>query len=568
MAKYMFLLACALVLVGSVAHAAIVEHTFNVGNMTINRLCEDTVITAVNGQLPGPTIHAHDGDTVVVHVINQSPYNITIHWHGIFQRLSAWSDGPNYITQCPIPPGNSYTYRFNITGQEGTLWWHAHVSFLRATIYGALIIKPRSGTNGYPFPKPYKEVPIVLGEWWNANVMDVANEAIASGGAPTISDAFTINGRPGDLYPCSNQHTYKVEVVQGRTYMLRIVNAALNNQLFFKVAGHTLTVVAVDASYTTPYTADVVVLAPGQTIDALMVADAPPGRYYMAAHAYVSAANVFFDNTTTTGIIHYNSITPSSSTPPAMPVLPAFNDTPTANLFYTCLTGLLKPGLSTVPLTVDERMFVTSGLGLAACGPNQPQCQGQALAASMNNVSFQFPTKMSLLEAHYKGVEGVYTPDFPDRPPVVFDYTNNSVNTDPSLAPLLVTAKGTRLKRVKYNATVEMVLQNTAILGIENHPLHLHGYNFFVLGQGFGNFNEATAVRSYNLVHPQVRNTIAVPVGGWAVIRFTANNPGVWIMHCHLDVHLTWGLATAFEVENGPTPSSTLPPPPPDYPRC
>lgn len=43
---------------------------------------------------------------------------------------------------------------------------------------------------------------------------------------------------------------------------------------------------------------------------------------------------------------------------------------------------------------------------------------------------------------------------------------------------------------------------------------------------------------------------------------------GVWFMHCHLDVHLPWGLATAFAVENGPTPSTTLPPPPLDFPKC
>lgn len=67
------------------------------------------------------------------------------------------------MTQCPIRPGNSYTYRFKIVGQEGTLWWHAHVSFLRATVYGALIILPRAGTKAYPFPKPYGEVPILLG---------------------------------------------------------------------------------------------------------------------------------------------------------------------------------------------------------------------------------------------------------------------------------------------------------------------------------------------------------------------------------------------------------------------
>lgn len=43
------------------------------------------------------------------------------------------------------------------------------------------------------------------GEWWNANVVDVENEALAYGGGANISDAFTINGSPGDLYPCSSE---------------------------------------------------------------------------------------------------------------------------------------------------------------------------------------------------------------------------------------------------------------------------------------------------------------------------------------------------------------------------
>lgn len=82
--------------------------------------------------------------------------------HGIFQKRSQWADGPEYITQCPIRPGHKYIYKFTITGQEGTLWWHAHAGLLRAYIHGALIIRPRPGSH-YPFPKPYKEVPIILG---------------------------------------------------------------------------------------------------------------------------------------------------------------------------------------------------------------------------------------------------------------------------------------------------------------------------------------------------------------------------------------------------------------------
>lgn len=75
---------------------------------------------------------------------------------------TGWADGPEFVTQCPIRPGGSYTYRFTVQGQEGTLWWHAHSSWLRATVYGALIIRPREGEL-YPFPKPNHETPILLG---------------------------------------------------------------------------------------------------------------------------------------------------------------------------------------------------------------------------------------------------------------------------------------------------------------------------------------------------------------------------------------------------------------------
>ncbi|KAM3690186.1 hypothetical protein ACJW31_09G103600 [Castanea mollissima] len=571
MARFVALLACALALLASsMASAAIVEHSFHVQNLTVRRLCNEQVITAVNGSLPGPTIRVREGDILVVHVYNKSPYNITIHWHGIFQKLSGWADGPEYVTQCPIVPGNSYTYKFKITGQEGTLWWHAHVSWLRATVHGALIIHPKSG-HSYPFPKPDKEVPILFGEWWNANVVDVENQGLATGGAPNNSDAFTINGKPGDLYPCSQNQIYKLKVVEGKTYMLRIINAALNNQLFFKIANHKLTVVAIDASYTEQYVTDVVVVAPGQTTDVLVTADQPVGSYYMAATPYASAANVSFDNTTTRGIIVYEG---STSENPLMPVLPASDDTLTAHKFYSNLTGLAGgPHWVPVPRQVDEHMFITFGINLQRCGSNvtgNTTCQGplnQRLSASMNNVSFVLPStsKLSMLQAFFYDVGGVYTTDFPNKPPVKFDYTNPNISFDQSL---IYAPKATKVKTLKYNSTVEIVLQNTAFVGIENHPIHVHGFNFHVLAQGFGNYDSINDQGKFNFVNPQTRNTIAVPVGGWAVIRFQANNPGIWLVHCHLDVHLPWGLAMAFEVEDGPTISSILPPPPADLPQC
>lgn len=186
----------------------LISLTFQVGERSIRRVCSKQVKVVVNGSLPGPTIHVREGDTLIVHVLNNSPYNMTIHWHGVHQMFSNWADGPAYVTQCPIAPKTSFTYKFSVTGQEGTLWWHAHFSTLRDTVYGALIIHPKHGRS-YPFPKPDKEVPILLGEWFSANVVELEEQLIASGGGSTLSDARTINGQPGPLYPCSNNSKSK-----------------------------------------------------------------------------------------------------------------------------------------------------------------------------------------------------------------------------------------------------------------------------------------------------------------------------------------------------------------------
>lgn len=335
-----------------------------------------------------------------------------------------------------------------------------------------------------------------------------------------------------------------------------------------------MTVVALDASYTKPYNTDVVLITPGQTTDVLLKADQTVSDYYMAAGPYFSAVGVPFANSITTAILSYkNTASNNSTVTPPMPTLPAFNDTPTAHKFNSNITSLV--GAShwiPVPTKVDERMFVTFGLGLIQCdstNSTNATCAGPfgaRLAASMNNHSFQLPTQTSMLQAFFnKASSGVYTLNFPNNPPQRFDYTNTSFSLDQSL---LFTKHSTSVKRVKFNTTLEIVLQNTALLVTENHPIHFHGFNFHVLAQGFGNYNESRDSEKFNLVDPQIRNTIGVPVGGWAVIRFTADNPGIWIVHCHLDVHLPWGLGMAFEVENGATPETTLPPPPADLPKC
>ncbi|KAF5446773.1 hypothetical protein F2P56_032376 [Juglans regia] len=529
------------------------HYKFNVVMKKATRMCSSKPIVSVNGRSPGPTIYAREGDTVLVKVVNHVKYNVSIHWHGIRQFRTGWSDGPAYVTQCPIQPGQQYVYNFTITGQRGTLWWHAHILWLRATVHGALVILPKRGVP-YPFPTPHKEVVVVLGEWWKSDVEAVINEALKSGLAPNVSDAHTINGHPGPLSSCPSQG-FRLPVNTSKTYMLRIVNAALNEELFFKIAGHKLTVVEVDAVYTKPFKTDTILIAPGQTTNALLTTDLRSGKYMVAASPFMDAP-IAVDNVTATAILHYSGTLASSATILTAP--PPRNATQIAANFTKSLRSLnSRKYPARVPLKIDRSLLFTVGLGVNPCST----CvNGSRVVADINNVTFVMPT-ISLLQAHFFNISGVFTDDFPGNPSIKYNYTG----TQPAN---FQTTTGTRLYRLAYNSTVQLVLQDTGMITPENHPLHLHGFNFFEVGRGLGNFNPKKDPKKFNLVDPVERNTIGVPSGGWTAIRFRADNPGVWFMHCHLEVHTTWGLKMAFVVDNGKGPDESLLPPPSDLPKC
>ncbi|RWV83431.1 hypothetical protein GW17_00054962 [Ensete ventricosum] len=522
--------------------------------------------------------------------------------HGVRQMRTAWADGPEFVTQCPIRPGGSYTYRFTIEGQEGTLWWHAHSSWLRATVYGALIIHPKENSS-YPFTEPKREVPVNGGigiRSMSCEKQPVPEQLPTSPThSPSVASPVTSTIAPTKVCGCllpSHHHphhyldpvvpslilyasvtppvlappatpsadTTVIPVKAGETNLLRFINAALNTELFVAIANHKMTVVSADASYTKPFTTSVLMLGPGQTTDVLVTMDQPASRYYIAARAYASAQGVAFDNTTTTAILEYDCgcSEPGQGIPPVFPALPAYNDTGAASAFSA---GLRSLSTVDIPGPVDENLFFTVGLGLFKCPPGKT-CGGPnntRMAASINNVSFVLPDTYSILQAHYQRVPGVFTTDFPAVPPVQFDYTAQNVSRS-----LWQPVAATKVYKLKYGSVVQLVLQGTNIFAAENHPIHIHGYDFYILAEGFGNFNAAKDNAKFNLVDPPMRNTVGVPVSGWAVIRFVADNPGVWLMHCHLDVHITWGLAMAFLVEDGVGELQSLEEPPVDLPVC
>uniref|UniRef100_A0ACD5TFZ1 Uncharacterized protein n=1 Tax=Avena sativa TaxID=4498 RepID=A0ACD5TFZ1_AVESA len=545
------------------------RYTFNVTMATVTRLCTTKSIPTVNGQFPGPKLTVREGDRLVITVHNHIANNVTFHWHGVRQVRSAWADGPAYITQCPMRPGQSYVYRFRVVGQRGTLWWHAHFSWLRATLYGPIVILPPRGVP-YPFPKPYREVPLMLGEWFNADPEAVIKQALRTGGGPNVSDAYTFNGLPGTTYNCSSgkqSDTFRLRVRPGRTYMLRLINAALNDELFFAVANHTLTVVQADASYVKPFAATTLVISPGQTMDVLLTAATNPSStaFAIAVAPYTNTVGTF-DNTTAHAVLEYALQSPAAVRNLPPPPLPRYNDTGAVTNFSSRFRSLASARYpARVPLNVDRHFFFAVGLGADPCkSPVNGTCQAPnntRFAASINNVSFVMP-KTSLLQAHYqRRYGGVLAANFPAAPLRKFNYTGTPPNNT-------FVTHGTRVVPLSFNTTVEVVLQDTSIQGAESHPLHLHGYDFHVVGTGFGNYDAANDTARYNLVDPVQRNTISVPTAGWVAIRFVADNPGVWIMHCHFDVHLSWGLSMAWLVNDGPLPNQKLPPPPSDIPSC
>ncbi|KAG9449292.1 hypothetical protein H6P81_009257 [Aristolochia fimbriata] len=544
------------------------HYQFNIEMQNVTRLCHTKSIVTVNGHFPGPKIVAREGDRVLVRVTNHVPNNVSIHWHGIRQLRSGWADGPAYITQCPIQTGQSYVYNFTIVGQRGTLFWHAHISWLRSTLYGPIVILPKLHVP-YPFPKPSKEFILIFGEWFNADTEAIINQALQTGAGPNVSEAYTINGLPGPLYNCSSKDTYKMNVEPGKTYLLRLINAALNDDLFVGIAGHNLTVVDADAVYVKPFETETLLITPGQTTNVLLRTKDfhPNSSFLMAARPYATGLGTF-DNTTTAGVLQYREEPGSrKQSKPLLPLLrpnlPALNDTAFAANFSAKLRSLANSDFpAKVPRSVDGRFFFTVGLGADPCPKNQT-CQGPngtKFAASMNNVSFAMPTT-ALLQAYFSGNGGVFAADFPGEPPFPFNYTGTPPNNT-------FVSHGTRAVAVPYGARVEVVLQDTSILGAESHPLHLHGFNFFVVGQGFGNFDPEKDPPRFNLVDPVERNTVGVPSGGWVAIRFVADNPGVWFMHCHFEVHLSWGLKMVWVVLDGEKPNQKLPPPPRDLPQC
>ena len=71
--------------------------------------------------------------------------------------------------------------------------------------------------------------------------------------------------------------------------------------------------------------------------------------------------------------------------------------------------------------------------------------------------------------------------------------------------------------------------------------MHLHGHDFAILEQAYGKKFNASNL-NLQLLNPPRRDVVLLPRGGYVVIAFKSDNPGSWILHCHIAGHISEGL--------------------------
>ncbi|GFZ01695.1 laccase 12 [Actinidia rufa] len=170
-------------------------------------------------------------------------------------------------------------------------------------------------------------------------------------------DTLAVKVLNSACYNLPSTGTVRFSVSSGDRILLRIINAALDQQLFFAVANPTGSLIAADAAYNKPFTTSILMLGPGQTTDVLLTADQTPGGYYMAARACTTVQNAPFDDTTT-AILEYKSTNKGVPTRPTLPRLPANKRHSYRNIIHNTIQKSLKGKSPNSIFSTEATLFI------------------------------------------------------------------------------------------------------------------------------------------------------------------------------------------------------------------
>ncbi|KAK3985882.1 putative laccase precursor [Cladorrhinum sp. PSN332] len=471
-------------------------YDFHITNVT-NWLGPDGVrkpAMLINGQFPGPTITADWGDYIVVNVYNDMQDNGTsIHWHGIRQVGEANQDGANGVTECPIPPGFSKTYDFHVT-QYGTSWYHSHYSNQYGNgVVGALIVNGPASANYDIDLGPY-----MISDYYHetADRLHLRAEKVANG-APPDSDNILFRGK--NINPTGPGGSYdRLVLTPGKKHLLRLINHSVDNSFTVSLVGHSFTVIANDLVPITPVVRSRLFLAVGQRYDVIVEANQAVGNYWLNATLEANNNCGRSRNLYPAGIIQYQG---ASST--ALPT---------------------NKGTAFTATCADETGFT-------------PIVQRNVPSNSFNPgflpIDLQFPTKPGHGQVFEWRIRNTPINVEWDHP--VLEYILEGNNSFPAQVNLIDVPQA--------DVWVFWVIQNDFVLP---HPIHLHGHDFLTLGIGSGTFNTTLHKPLLKFNNPTRRDVVQLPGSSWLVIGYKTDNPGVWLMHCHIGWHVAMGLGVQF----------------------
>ncbi|EMC94331.1 hypothetical protein BAUCODRAFT_46092, partial [Baudoinia panamericana UAMH 10762] len=494
----------------------------------------------INNQYPGPLIEVNEGDTIVVHVDNQATNATALHWHGIYQNGTPHMDGTVGITQCAIAPGRKFTYEFTVSGQSGTYWWHGHQGAQASDgLYGPLIIHARDEKKLQQIPYATDRVVMVSDHYhdlssallWQYLMPDMEN-------AEPVPNSGLINGRAirnCDDFPdrrCDNTTANVGQPVfslaPDENHRLRIINVGAFAEFQVQLDEHELAVTEVDGTDVVPVSYHRININPAQ-------------RYSVVINTTVESADSFW--------LRARMVTscftdpPETLQPDALAVVRYSSDadiTPTSKDWSE-------------QLEVECRDMDTTELAPVEVIP----------APATADAFFYFRVTVEI--GDYRLSRGMFDGSSwrPNaRSPTLLRTIDGLTEGNTTFSPA-TTSSGAFINDVAFHRDHELVLQTTGIQTIDilvsnfddgNHPLHLHGYKYFVLAQGHGyppminpldGTNRENIQPLYNqldLSNPLRRDTASVEAFGWILIRLVADNPGAWAMHCHISWHTEAGL--------------------------
>jgi len=563
----------------------------------------------INGAFPGPTITANAGDLIRVEVNNKlHTEGVVIHWHGIKQIDTPWADGTASISQCPINPGETFTYEFK-ADKPGTYFYHGHFGMQRAAgLYGSLIVL--DGDDPFKKDPMYAgELSMLLSDWYHEPVYAQA------AGLERKDDHFQWIGEPqtllingkgqfgctlGDVVgepKCDRKDGERVEaacnkrcgdggkeseaekkvvcedekaascavirrsecgpfcnetqcgpvvfdVVPGRTYRLRIASTTSLSALNVQVQGHKLTVVEADGNLVEPFDVNSIDIYSGESYSVLLNT--------AAAEQGASPASYW---------ISVGVIGRKPRTPPALAVLRYAGSGPDK-----LPTGAppATPAWEDVGRSKEfaKRLKARAGHGYQPPPETTGDHRHRTIAMlntqelvdgrikwAINNVSLSLPAT-PYLGAYAYGIPGQVfnTTPAPAAFGSKYDVAKPPQEQDP--AAVLPAAVTDQVHSLAHGEVVDVVLQNADMRRddvSESHPWHLHGHDFWVLGYGEGPYRgDAADEARLNLRDPPLRNTAVLFPHGWTALRFVADNPGVWAFHCHIEPHLHMGMGVVF----------------------